>query len=190
MFGLNALDIVIILTIVASAVNGVRRGFTTEAMKLVAWAAAIFITVIAQPAAFQFAAQFIKIDMVANLTGIVVVFLIALVAFNYLGKFIGDRIKASFMGPIDRSLGSLFGLLRGAIVVSAAYLGLAALVPEKEHPTWVTQARLLPYVKTGALVIAYVTPDLFSKANNVAFGYDDEARDDLDDLVEDVSDEG
>lgn len=43
MLGFTAIDIVVIIFVLASAATGIRRGFTTEAMKLVTWAGAIFL---------------------------------------------------------------------------------------------------------------------------------------------------
>lgn len=189
MFGFNALDIIVIIAVIASAATGIRRGFTTEAMKLVTWAGAIFITVIAQPAAFKLTSSFIEVEMIANLVALGVVFLAVLVALNYLGKFIGERIRTSFMGPIDRILGTFFGFIRGAIVVSAAFLAFSTFVPEKAYPEFVSGARLLPYLEIGATVISEVTPDVFDEAKELAFGYGDDDREGMDDLVDDVADE-
>lgn len=189
MLGFTAIDIVVIIFVLASAATGIRRGFTTEAMKLVTWAGAIFFTVIAQPAAFRLANKFINVDMIANLVGLAVVFIVTLVALNYLGKFIGERIRTSFMGPVDRLLGTVFGFIRGAIVVSAAFLIFSQVVSEENYPEWITEAKLLPIVKIGAVIIVEVTPDIFDEAKELALGYEDEARDEMDDLVNDVADD-
>lgn len=189
MLGFTAIDIVVIIFVLASAATGIRRGFTTEAMKLVTWAGAIFFTAVAQPAAFRLASKFINVDMIANLVGIAVVFIVALVALNYLGKFIGERIRTSFMGPVDRLLGTVFGFIRGAVVVSAAFLAFSQFVSEKNYPDWVVEAKLLPYVEIGATIIAEVTPNIFDEAKDLALGYEEDARDEMDDLVDDVADE-
>ncbi len=189
MFGLNALDAIVIVFVLASAATGIRRGFTTEAMKLVTWAGAIFLTAVAQPAAFKLANKFINVDMIANLVGLAVVFIISLVALNYLGKFIGERVRTSFMGPVDRLLGSVFGFIRGVVVISGAYLAFSLFVPEKSHPDFISQARFLPVLQIGATIIAEVTPDIFDEAKDLALGYEDDTRDEMDDLVDDVSDQ-
>ncbi|MEE8295207.1 MAG: CvpA family protein [Sphingomonadales bacterium] len=189
MWGFTGVDIIVLIFVFASAATGIRRGFTTEAMKLVTWAGAIFITVVTQPAAFTLANKFISVDMMANLVGMGVVFVISLVALNYLGKFIGERIRTSFMGPVDRLLGTVFGFIRGVVVVSAAFLAFSLFVAEKNYPDWVTEAKLLPYVQVGATIIAEVTPNIFDEAKDLALGYGDDTRDEMDDLVDDVADE-
>lgn len=186
MLGLYAIDILVGLVVLASAANGIRKGFTTEAMKLVAWAGAIFITVVAKPAVSALTQTMISVEIIAEIVAMAVTFVVTIVALNFLGKYIGERIKASFMGPIDRTLGAVFGLVRGLIVVSAAFWLYTQFVAEKDYPYWVEDAKALPYLKIGAIVISEVTPDLFGDSD----GYADEAREELDDLVDEVGDGG
>ena len=54
---------------------------------------------------------------------------------------ISDMILDSRIGALDRSLGFLFGLGRGLIIVVVAYLFFDWLVPQKSQPTWVTAAK-------------------------------------------------
>jgi len=186
-FGFTAFDIIVLVVLIANAIIGIRRGFTTEALKLASWGGAIFITIVAQPFAVKLVSRMITVEFMANIIGLGLVFLISLVALNYLGKFIGERIKSSIIGPLDRLLGSGFGFVRGVIIVCGTYLAITQFVPEKVHPEWVTEAKLLGAVKVGAVVIADVTPDLFEDAGDLVFGYTDKERDEMDDLVEDVT---
>ena len=50
-------------------------------------------------------------------------------------------ILDSRIGALDRTLGFLFGLGRGLIIVVVAYLFFDWLVPQKSQPTWVTSAK-------------------------------------------------
>jgi membrane protein required for colicin V production len=50
-------------------------------------------------------------------------------------------ILDSRIGALDRTLGFLFGLGRGLIIVVVAYLFFDWLVPQKSQPTWVTGAK-------------------------------------------------
>jgi len=47
----------------------------------------------------------------------------------------------SRIGALDRTLGFLFGLARGLVIVVVAYLFFAWLVPPKTQPTWVANAK-------------------------------------------------
>jgi len=54
---------------------------------------------------------------------------------------ISDMILDSRVGALDRTLGFLFGLGRGLIIVVVAYLFFDWLVPQKSQPAWVTGAK-------------------------------------------------
>jgi membrane protein required for colicin V production len=47
----------------------------------------------------------------------------------------------SRVGALDRTLGFLFGLARGLIIVVVAFLFFAWLVPAKTQPSWVANAK-------------------------------------------------
>ena len=53
----------------------------------------------------------------------------------------------------------LFGLLRGVVLVSIAWLGLAAFVAPKDHPAFIQEARSLPLVEYGARFLVALVPD-------------------------------
>ena len=48
----------------------------------------------------------------------------------------------SRVGALDRTLGFLFGLGRGLIIVVVAFLFFAWLVPDRKQPDWVTQRQV------------------------------------------------
>ncbi|HLB79124.1 MAG TPA: CvpA family protein, partial [Dongiaceae bacterium] len=56
-------------------------------------------------------------------------------------------------GAVDRSLGLLFGLAIGAVLVSLAYLLMERLVAEEERPAWITEARTMPFIREGAAAL-------------------------------------
>jgi membrane protein required for colicin V production len=52
-----------------------------------------------------------------------------------------DMVLDSRVGALDRTLGFLFGLARGLIIVVVAFLFFAWLVPTKTQPAWVANAK-------------------------------------------------
>ena len=52
-----------------------------------------------------------------------------------------DMVLDSRVGALDRTLGFLFGLARGLIIVVVAFLFFAWLVPPNTQPTWVANAK-------------------------------------------------
>ena len=50
-------------------------------------------------------------------------------------------ILDSRIGALDRTLGFLFGLARGLLIVVVAFMFFTWLVPDKQRPDWVTGAK-------------------------------------------------
>ena len=69
------------------------------------------------------------------------VFLGTLLIVSIVTVRISDMVLDSRIGALDRTLGFLFGLGRGLIIVVVAYLFFDWLVPQKSQPSWVTGAK-------------------------------------------------
>src|SRR4029078_353405 len=76
-------------------------------------------------------------------TGVVVggVFLITLLIVSVITVRISDMILDSRIGALDRTLGFLFGLCRGLIIVVGAFVFFAWLVPAGKQPEGVRNAK-------------------------------------------------
>lgn len=168
MFGFTFFDLIVGAIMAISLLMGFSRGFTHEALKLAAWAAAIFITVVALPFATEVVSLIIPWEVLAGLIGLVVTFVVTLMLLTALGKWAGEQIRTSFIGPLDRSLGALFGFLRGLLVVAAGFLVFTFFVDEEEEPGWIAEARFRGLAEYGAEMLADVTPDLFKGAKEAS----------------------
>ena len=64
------------------------------------------------------------------------------------------------MGALDRPLGFIFGLLRGAVLVCLAYMLFVWAVKDPEdRPPWVEEAKAMPYIQMGAQMIREIAPE-------------------------------
>ena len=98
-------------------------------------------------------------------TGAVVagLFLGTLLIVSVLTIKISDLILDSRVGALDRTLGFLFGLARGLVVVVAAYMFFAWLSPEKNHPNWIRNAKSLVVIQNTGQWLISVLPDDIDK---------------------------
>lgn len=155
----------IILAIVGlSAIFGFRRGFVTEVLSLAAWGGAVLLTVFGLNPATEFFRSYVSPDVVADVIAFVALFIGGLVLLKLAAGWIGEGVRMSFLGPLDRSAGTLFGILRGALIVSFAYLLFSIWVPAKSYPDSVKDASLRPLLEYGAEMLAVVGPELLDRA--------------------------
>ena len=123
------------------------------------WIGAAFATLYLLPLVEPLAKQYIPMSApVPSIAAMVALFLLALVLFSFLAHALARRVRDSTLNALDRSLGFLFGLLRGAVVVCIAYLLVEMFLPQTEHPPWLREARVMPIARTGKNMLCTLVP--------------------------------
>lgn len=126
------------------------RGFLKETLTVSAWLLAAVAAVFLWPATKSFARALVQPKLFADIVALVGVFMILLIPTSFVSFRLSELVRESRAGPLDRSLGFVFGVARGLLVVGLGYLIFSSLAPAKDHPDWLRQARLLPVVKGTA----------------------------------------
>lgn len=138
---ITILDIILLAVMFISAMLAMVRGFMREILSIAAWAAAAIATVYLYSRLLPVAKGYFNNDMVAAGAVIGGVFLGTLLIVSAITVKISDMVLDSRIGALDRSLGFLFGLARGLLIVVIAFLFFDWLVPEKSQPEWVRSAK-------------------------------------------------
>ena len=135
------LDIVLLSVMLISGILAMIRGFMREVLSIAAWGAAAVATALLYNKLLPIAKVNISSDIVA--TGAVIggVFLLTLLVVSIITVRISDMILDSRIGALDRTLGFLFGLGRGLIIVVVAFVFFAWLVPLAKQPEGVRNAK-------------------------------------------------
>src|SRR5258706_205086 len=138
---ITLLDFILLGVMLVSAVLAMVRGFMREVLSIAAWIIAAGATLYAYSKLLPFAKEYFKNDYLA--TGVVVggTFLLTLIVVSIITVKFSDMILDSRVGALDRTLGFLFGLGRGLIIVVVAFLFFAWLVPPRTQPSWVANAK-------------------------------------------------
>lgn len=158
-FPINIVDLAIVVVVVVSGVFAFVRGFVHEALAIGAWIGAAIVTVAGLPLALPYARELISVQIIADVVAGVAIFLVVLVALSILTHLLARRVRESSLGALDRSLGFVFGLLRGAVIICLAWIALSWLLPRAEHPIWIQEARALPLVERGATMLISLVPE-------------------------------
>ena len=155
---MNVVDIGIIAILVVSGLLAFARGFVREVLAVVGWVGAAFAALYAFPYLQPIARQYIGITLVADVTAGLGVFVTALLLLSVASHAISVRVRESALGAVDRSLGFVFGLVRGAVIVCIAYLLLAWALPPSQQPAWLREARVMPLVERGSDLLLRLAP--------------------------------
>jgi membrane protein required for colicin V production len=158
LFGFNLNDMIVVAVILLSGVFALARGFVKEVLSIASWVGAVFATLYGFKAASAFARQFIGEPLIADGLAGGVLFLVTLFVLSFISSLIANRVRGNTVGSVDRSLGFVFGLVRGFVLVSIAYLALSWALPPPEQPQWVRAAKTMPLLEQGAVLLASFAP--------------------------------
>jgi membrane protein required for colicin V production len=138
---ISLLDIVLIVVMLISGLLAMVRGFMREVLSITAWVLAAGATLYSYGKLLPLAKQYFNNDIVAAVAVIGGVFLLTLLVVSVLTIRVSDMVLDSRVGALDRTLGFLFGLGRGLIIVVIAFQFFTWLVPDRSQPDWVKTAK-------------------------------------------------
>lgn len=146
-------DFVILAVLGLSGFFAAYRGFLNELLSILGWGLAAVITAIMFGSVRGTVRDLIDPDWFADIVGVVGLFLVAIIPISFLAYRVGEAGRQSSIGPLDRSMGFVYGVLRGLVVASLAYLIFTWLVPPDRQPPWIKEAKLVPIVERSSQVL-------------------------------------
>ena len=155
---MNPADLVVIAIILLSGLMAFFRGFVREGLSIAAWVGAVYVAIIGLPHARPWVEQYVHNETAASAVAGAGIFIVALIVFGLVGSMIAKLVRGTTLTALDRSLGFLFGLVRGVVLVSLAYLILAQIFPEGQEPEWFEQAHSRPWVERSSHVLVSLVP--------------------------------
>ena len=155
---LLAIDYVTFAVLLISAALSLMRGFTKEVLSIAGWVLSAYAAFYFGPLLKPYLANYIDIAWVVNAGAMLLVFLFVLVLFSFAANAFAKTMKASPMGVLDRTLGVIFGSLRGAVIVCLGYFIFVLILPEKDHPDWLAKAQTRPLMQTGTKLLLTFVP--------------------------------
>ncbi len=161
---MNWVDIVVLAVIAFSGMLGFMRGMVREVLGLIAWVGAAFAATWFFPQVQGIARRAIENPDIADPVAFGAVFLVVLIVLSLLARGLSGAVRHSALGGLDRTLGLVYGLARGAAVMVAAYLIAGVIEPVDRWPNEVLAARTLPSIYLGAVWVAQRLPAEYQPA--------------------------
>jgi membrane protein required for colicin V production len=154
---MNAADIVILAVLVLSMLAGLWRGFVSEVLSLACWVAAFWIAWAFGDHVAGWYAGFIREATACIIAGYLTCFIGVLLVGALVGWLARKMMSLGGLRGGDRLLGTLFGLARGLLLVTAAVLMLG-FTPLPREAAWWRHSQLLPEFEQGAVRLASELP--------------------------------
>jgi membrane protein required for colicin V production len=129
------LDWIFLAVMAASLLLGVWRGLVYEVLSVISWIAAFVLAQWLAPDAGAMLPMGGAGEAMRYAAGFVVVFIAVVFAGGLLAWLIKKLVEAVGLRPIDRALGGLFGLIRGAVLLLALAV-VINITPLKRADWW------------------------------------------------------
>jgi membrane protein required for colicin V production len=157
--GVHVVDIGVLVVLLISAILGMVRGFIRELFSILAWVGAAAISYFAYPLVQPWLNDLIGIELLSELGSAVGVFIIAMIVLTLIFAAIADKLRGQKTGALDRSLGLVYGLARGGVVLVAAYMIFSWFVPPQEQWPWLESARTIAPLRNASARVEQAIPE-------------------------------
>ena len=169
------LDIVVIVILLISSVVAFLRGFVREILTILGLGGAALTALVMGPEFAPGIEKWLLGDLGADteekLWGVVPydiaamvltyagVFVITLVVLSVISHYIAKSVHALGLGPVDRSLGVVFGVVRALLLIGLLYMPFHILMAEEEKEEWFANSHSYSYVAISSDFILGFMPE-------------------------------
>ncbi len=157
---ITAFDIAVGLIVLISALLATMRGLTREVLSLATWGGSAIFAWWMYANYPDLARQYIAEPLVADIATVIVSFIVALIVLHLMTMWIADLVVDSKIGPLDRSLGFIFGGLRG-VLIAIVFVIFGQWLFNSVVQDWGKDSKTLPMLsQLGDDLIAVLPEDL------------------------------
>ncbi len=150
------IDILIIVAVAISIIVGIFRGLVKEAISIGALFFAIWAALYFGPSVGNVSESWLSSEELQMWFGRILVFGVILALGGLLGWGISKLVRLSVLSGMDRFLGSLFGALRGILLVAVFIIG--GQFAGFDNDEWWEKSRLISHFEVVAEWIKVMAP--------------------------------
>lgn len=177
------LDLIILILLAASTFIAFMRGFIREALTLVTLGLSLLAGYWGGPMLRPFMDGWLGVqageeagrllglvpmDIVSLVLSYAAIVVLLIIIFSLLSHFIAEFIRSMGLGAIDRSLGALFGLVRGIVLLAILYMPLHFLFSQDQKDRWFARSHGYAYLEQSADYLAGLLPKTMIKSRENA----------------------
>jgi membrane protein required for colicin V production len=155
MFDLTVLDYIYVGVVLASTIWATFRGGVYETIATLSWVVAAISARFASPwldAMLQRWFDLSESTVGTLVASYFVVFFAVLLLVGFFNQKLRDKIQGSIMNVTDKTLGVIFGIIRGIVVMGIFYWGALWYYSDMPMlPQWLAQARTRPIMQITAV---------------------------------------
>lgn len=155
---ITLLDGAVLALVLISAVLAMVRGFSREVLSIGSWVVAAIAAIYLFPVLTPFVQGYVSSELLAQVVAAAAIFFIVLIVATWFTMRMADIIVDSRIGPLDRTLGALFGIGRGILVCAVAIWFLGFFAADREI-AWIDNAKSKPFLEGVANSLVNLLPE-------------------------------
>ena len=152
---MTAADWLIVAVVVLSMAGAAIQGFFAEALSMAGLVIGYIVAAWQYQRVADWFAPHLKSVWLGEIGGFFLIFFAVVILAGIIGQVAHWMIKKAGLTAIDRLLGGVLGLLRGALVVAVVLTSMAAFAPAAR---WLAGSELAPYFLVGGRAAIWLAP--------------------------------
>jgi membrane protein required for colicin V production len=152
---MSVADWIIIAFLVLSVTSAAIEGFFHEAFKLAGLVVGYLLAAWQYHRLADWFAPHLKSPWLGEIAGFLIIFFAVLMVAGIAGQIARWAMKKAGLSSIDRFLGAVLGLLKGALVVAIVLMAITAFAPAAK---WLAASQLAPYFLVGGRAAIWLAP--------------------------------
>ncbi len=152
-------DVIILIIIFISALFAFFRGFSLELLSISGWILSFVGSYAYGSSLINTVNKLITNILISTVISYIVIFLIIFIVFSFFTRKFSVYIKDSYVGLIDKSLGFVFGMLRGYLIVGLCFFCFDYFYQGKKLD-FIDNSKIVPLIKiTNHSIIGFLNID-------------------------------
>lgn len=98
-------------------------------------------------------------DILASILAYGLVFIVVVIILSVLSHMIAETARNIGLGPVDRTLGVIFGIARGILLLGIIYLPFHVLAGEEQKEQWFAGSKTYFYIEQTSIALANLLPE-------------------------------
>lgn len=177
-------DIIVLVVLLISAVIAFLRGFIREVLTILGVGGGLAAAYFGGPFFVPHMREWFGVEedviperlfglipynILADVLAYGSIFIIVVILLSILSHVLAETAKTMGMGAIDRTLGFIFGLARGLLLLGLLYLPFYLYADQDARATWTKDSRTSFYVeKTSEIMAGFLPQDTVKKMEEKA----------------------
>lgn len=156
--GFTSLDIMVLVSLAVAGGFGAMRGFVVEVFSLAAWIAGVVAVKLFHGTAAAMLVKPVGTEGGASILATTLVFGLTFLVIRLIGNKLGQSARDSFLGPFDRVLGLGFGMVKGLLAATLAFLLMGQVFDvmngrNAPRPKWMLDSRTYDLLRASSTAL-------------------------------------